>query len=141
MHTLPVECPFCQSTLTVTELHCFGCNTTFGGEFSLEHVAAFHPDQLPVLKRLARLSPEQLRFVEVFLRCEGKITRVEEELGISYPTVRARLNDVIRTLGFEPAPEPREPRPEAREVLDRLEKGEISPEEAAALLRGERSST
>src|SRR3981081_1901054 len=53
------------------------------------------------LGRLARLTREQLQFVEVFIRCRGKIKDVEEELGISYPTVVARLNEVVQAMGFE----------------------------------------
>lgn len=52
--------------------------------------------------RLDTLSPEHLAFVEVFLKNRGIIKDVEAELGISYPTVRARLDDVIRALGYPP---------------------------------------
>jgi hypothetical protein len=90
---------------------------------------------------LSRLSAEQLGFVETFLRCEGTIKRVEKELGISYPTVRARLEDVIRTLGFEMisavVDENLQTEAERAEVLNRLDRGEISSDEALALLKGE----
>lgn len=133
--TLPARCPFCESPLVATELTCYACDTTISGQFTLDRAAAFDAEQLPVLRRLAQLSPEQLRFVETFLSCEGKITRVEEELGISYPTVRARLNEVLRTLGFQPRGEEERERISQREALDRLEAGEISPEEALEMLR------
>ncbi len=88
------------------------------------------------------LTPEQLEFVEVFLRCEGKITRVEKELGISYPTVRSRMTEIITAMGYE-APGSEEagddelsPQ-ERRRVLDDLAAGRISSEEAIELLRGE----
>ncbi len=136
MRAIPVECPFCQHPLVATALHCFECDTSFQGQFSLEHVAAFDPEQWPVLRRLAQLTPEQLRFVEVFLRCEGKITRVEEELGMSYPAVRARLNDVVRALGFRPSAQAEPERPDVGDILDRLERGELTPDEATALLKG-----
>ncbi|MDQ7029885.1 MAG: DUF2089 domain-containing protein [Ardenticatenia bacterium] len=139
MHNVPVTCPFCQHPLVATGLHCFECDTSFQGHFSLEHVAAFNAEQWPVLKRLARLTPEQLRFVEIFLRCEGKITRVEEELGMSYPAVRARLNDVVRVLGARPSLRSEPDRPQLRDIVDRLERGELSPEEATALLKGKPS--
>ena len=81
------QCPICGNHLHVTRLQCRNCDTTIDGHFTLG--------------RLYQLSPEQLEFVETFLRCEGKINRVEQEIGLSYPAVRARLNDVIRALGYE----------------------------------------
>jgi len=76
-------------------------------------------------------------FVETFIKCEGKITRVEGELGISYPTVRGRLKEVIRALGYE-VPEEELVTPERRrEILERIQKGEIAAEEAVELLKGE----
>jgi hypothetical protein len=83
------------------------------------------------------LAPEQLAFIETFIRCEGKITRVEEELGISYPTVRSRLNDVIRALGYEIGEEAAaSPVKDARrqEILQDLAEGRISSDEAVELL-------
>jgi hypothetical protein len=70
------------------------------------------------------------------------LKRVEKELGISYPTVRARLEDVIRGMGFEVLSDyVAQPSglsdAERREILDRLDRGEIASEEALALLRGE----
>ncbi|GAP61842.1 hypothetical protein ARMA_0265 [Ardenticatena maritima] len=140
MQSVPTRCPFCGTDLVVTELHCFGCETSFQGHFSLERLASFAPEQLPVLQRLARLSPEQLRFVEAFLRAEGKFRRLEEELNLSYPTLRARLNEVLVALGFEPSsgaqPEPPTPAVDREAVLAQLEAGEISFEEAMQLLKG-----
>jgi len=88
--------------------------------------------------QLFQLTPEQLYFVEVFVRCEGKITRMEEELGISYPTVRSRLHDVIRALGYEVGPVVEAvPVDDARrqEVLDDLAQGRVSSDKAIQLLR------
>ncbi len=98
MADLPTRCPFCQGALVATQLHCTECNTEFRGEFDLTDFAPFDPEQLPVLRRLARLTPEQLAFVETFLLSEGKLRRVEQELGLSYPSVRARLNQVLERL-------------------------------------------
>lgn len=94
-----------------------------------------------MLGRLSRLNAEQLHFVETFLQCEGTLKRVEKELGISYPTVRARLEDVIRTMGFEVvsdyADQPgRISEAERGKILDQLSRGEISSEEALSMLRG-----
>jgi hypothetical protein len=79
-----------------------------------------------------------LQFAEIFIRCEGKITRVEEEMGLSYPTVRGRLHDLIRALGYEVAAEPSGVPPEERQsILAELAEGKISTEEALELLRGQ----
>jgi hypothetical protein len=79
-----------------------------------------------------------MAFVETFIRCEGKLTRVQEELGMSYPTVRSRLTDVIRALGYEVAETKPEISPEERRtILEQLASGEISSEEAVNLLQGD----
>jgi hypothetical protein len=127
MYPMPGHCPVCGDTLNVNKLHCSTCDTSLEGHFALG--------------RLSRLSADQLHFVETFLQCEGTLKRVEKELGISYPTVRARLEDVIRTIGFEVvsdyADQPsRMSETERGEVLDRLSRGEISSEEALEILRG-----
>ncbi len=127
VYPVPGHCPVCGENMTVTRLYCPNCDVTVEGRFSLG--------------RLALLTPEQLEFVEVFLRCEGKITRVEKELDISYPTVRSRLNEVITAMGYEVSggSEPAEELTPAarRRVLDDLAAGRISSEEAVELLRGE----
>jgi hypothetical protein len=121
------QCPICGNHLHVTRLQCRNCDTTIDGHFTLG--------------RLYQLSPEQLEFVETFLRCEGKINRVEQEIGLSYPAVRARLNDVIRALGYEvgeTAPAGRGASEEVRrEVLSELRAGKLSAEEALQILRGD----
>ena len=113
--------------LHVTRLNCRNCDTTIDGHFTLG--------------RLYQLSSEQLDFVEIFLRCEGKINRVEQEIGLSYPAVRARLNDVIRALGYEigevAAASNSISEETRREVLNELQSGKLSAEEALQLLRGE----
>ena len=122
MYPVVGQCPICQDDLIVTRLHCRNCDTTLEGYFELG--------------KLYQLTPEQLSFVETFIRCEGKITRVEQELGISYPTVRSRLHDVIRALGYEVGEEePTVDDTERRAVLDQLAQGGISPEQAIELLR------
>ena len=122
MYPVPTQCPICHDDLLVTRLVCRNCGTGLEGRFTLG--------------RLFQLTPEQLHFVEVFLRCEGKINRVQEELGLSYPTVRSRLTDVIRALGYEVG-EKREAEDERRqEILERLARREISSEEALRLLQG-----
>jgi hypothetical protein len=122
MYPVLGQCPICQDDLVVTQLHCRNCDTTLQGHFELG--------------RLFQLTPEQLSFVEIFIRCEGKITRVEQELGISYPTVRARLHDVIRALGYEVGEEePTLDDAKRRAILEDLAQGRVSPQEAIKLLR------
>lgn len=123
MYPLIGQCPICQDDLVVTRLHCRTCDTALEGHFELG--------------RLSQLTPEQLSFIETFIRCEGKITRVEQELGISYPTVRSRLHDVIRALGYEVGEEePPLGESQRREILEELSRGRLSTEEAVKLLRG-----
>ena len=88
-HDVLHDCPVCHKALHVTRLHCPSCGTTIEGDFQAE--------------RLLALTPEQRSFVYSFLRNRGNIREMEKELGISYPTVRARLDQVIAALGIEPA--------------------------------------
>ena len=85
--------------------------------------------------RLLQLTPEQLHFVEVFLRCEGKLNRLQEELGVSYPTARSRLDDVIGALGYEVSGEQVAGGERRQEILEQLASNEISSEEAFRLLQ------
>jgi hypothetical protein len=80
---------------------------------------------------LGRLSRKQVEFVEAFIRCEGKLNRLEKELGMSYPTLRSRLMEIIRDMGYDVDPELRGLDDEQRHlILDDLARGEISTEEA-----------
>jgi hypothetical protein len=125
VYPVPGQCPVCGGAMIVTRLKCPDCDVTIEGRFALG--------------RLALLSPEQLEFVEVFLRCDGKIKRVEQELGVSYPTVRSRMNEIITSMGYElPGSEPVGLDPETRRrVLDDLAAGRIKPREAMELLQGD----
>ena len=120
MYPVPTECPVCHDNLLVTRLVCRNCGTGLEGRFTMG----------PLLQ----LTPEQLHFVEVFLRCEGKLNRVQEELGISYPTVRSRLVEVIRALGYEVGEEQEGEDEHRQKVLERLARQEISSEEAFRVL-------
>ena len=117
------QCPICGHRLHVSRLECRHCDTRLEGHFTLG--------------RLYELSPEQLDFVETFIRCEGKINRVESEMGLSYPAVRARLDDVIRSMGYEVG-EPSRPVSDElrRSVLDDLANGQITAQEAMDKLQG-----
>src|SRR6187551_3025270 len=87
-HDVIATCPVCANELAVTRLHCGSCGTTLEGDFSVG--------------RFGRLSREQLTLLESFLRSRGNLREMERELGISYPTVRARVEALIRSLGFGP---------------------------------------
>ena len=123
MYPVVGKCPVCGDTLSVTRLHCRNCDSALEGQFSLG--------------RFYQLSPQQLAFVETFIRCEGKLTRLQDELGMSYPTARARLTDVLRALGYEVRDVEETITPEERKgILERLAAGEITSEGAVELLKG-----
>lgn len=105
--------------MLIERMRCAVCSTAVEGNFELEW-----PSQL---------SREQLAFVKVFLGCRGKIKDVEQALGISYPTVVSRLDEVVARLA--PPPEPRRAR--RLKILEELAAGKIGLEEAERLLRGD----
>jgi hypothetical protein len=125
MKTFLNRCPVCESELTITRLHCDVCDITLEGRFTGGP--------------FSHLSPEQLDFIQLFIRCEGKITRMESEMGLSYPTIRNRLHEVIRAMGYEPGKdEPAEVGEDRRrQVLEDLDAGKISADNAMRILRGE----
>ena len=133
-HDVISTCPVCSSELAVTRLHCRSCGTTLEGDFSVG--------------RFGRLSREQLTLLESFLRSRGNLRDMERELGISYPTVRSRVEALVRALGFgprgddddqiddataQPASTGSDPR---QAILERLARHEIGADEAAAAIRG-----
>lgn len=122
------QCPVCDTPLRITELSCAGCDTKLHG--------IFPPPPL------ARLAPEHQGFVETFLRCRGVIRDVEQALGISYPTVRARLDaalsalEAVQTADKEAAATPAGRRDERRRaLLKQVEEGRLDPAAAADALR------
>ena len=117
------QCPTCGGELTVTGLHCRSCHTRIESEYST--------------CRFCRLTQESLDFIEIFVKNRGNIREMERELEISYPTVRSRLNDVIKELGYEVEAESAtsdEMADERRTILKRLNEGEISASEATELI-------
>jgi len=96
------------------------------------------PFELPPL---ARLSSEDQTFVAAFVRCHGSIKQVEQLFGVSYPTIKNRLNRIGALLPFvEVAPEPEPAPPSTSELLTRLERGELSVDEVLNQLRQKESS-
>ena len=146
-HDVIATCPVCAGELAVTRLRCGGCGTTIEGEFGVG--------------RFARLTRDQTVLLESFLRSRGNLRDMERELGISYPTVRARVEALVRALGFGPRDEAEglaaaatvtstvtagvsatssaamadEVQAGRRDVLERLARHELSAEAAAEAIR------
>lgn len=130
-HDVIATCPVCAGELLVTRLRCGECGTTIEGEFGVG--------------RFARLSRDQVVVLESFLRSRGNLRDMERELGISYPTVRARVEALVRALGFGPRDEDAAAAEAAaattdtaagrREILERLARKELTAEEAADAIR------
>lgn len=115
------RCPICNSDTIVTKISCDNCNTTIEGEFTL--------------CKFCRLTTEQKQFIDTFIKCRGNIKEMEKELGVSYPTVKNRLEDAAAALGHKPEPQV-EDDGKKKEVLEKLNNGEISFDEAMELLKG-----
>ena len=133
-HDVIATCPVCAHELAVTRLRCGECGTTIEGEFGVG--------------RFGRLTREQMQVLESFLRSRGNLRDMERELSISYPTVRARVEALVRALGFGPRDEADAPTAATtaavaadeiltgrREILERLARGELSAEDAAEAIR------
>ncbi len=136
MRKILESCPTCGGDFAVTELTCTVCDTVVRSRYS----------PCP----FCRLAPEDLAFLLVFVRNRGNVKDMERELGVSYWTIRGRLNEVIASMGLEPGGEPEEGdppgRPNAqaraeaiaaarRATLERLRRGEITAEEASEELK------
>jgi hypothetical protein len=124
MNNVPTKCPICGGEVTITRIYCRECDTTIEGRFTTG-------------SPFARLKPEQLTFIEMFVRNEGRIKRLEDELKLSYPTIRKQLHDVIRAMGYEPGGEDTGGLTEDQRqaILEDLDQGRIGYDEAMRLLR------
>jgi len=134
-HDVISTCPVCSNELAVTRLHCRSCGTTLEGDFSVG--------------RFGRLNRDQVVLLESFLRSRGNLRDMERELAISYPTVRSRVEALIRALGFGPrdgeaagetaddaaADGAGSPPATRQAILERLARHEISAEAAATAIR------
>ncbi len=130
-HDVISTCPVCSNELAVTRLHCRNCGTTLEGDFSVG--------------RFGRLNRDQLTLLESFLRSRGNLRDMERELGISYPTVRSRVEALVRALGFgpradaddvdDPAGEPAVPPRTREEILQALARHDMTADEAATAIR------
>ena len=124
MIPLPTKSPFSGGDIVVTRFYCPETDVSVEGRFSVS--APF-----------AQLTPEQLEFVELFVRSEGKISRMEGELDMSYPTIRNRLRDIVRAMGYELGQEDLQnlSEDERRNILQDLDQGKLTFEEAMQLLQ------
>lgn len=114
------RCPVCGSETKINRISCSECGTVIEGSFEL--------------CKFCRLSPEQKKFIEIFIKCRGNIKEVEKEMKISYPTVKNKLEDAAFALGYKGNYEKTEG-PSKKEIIDRLNKGEITVDEALDLLK------
>ena len=120
-------CPVCSTSLFVSELACGSCGTRVSGAFE---ACGF-----------CRLSPEQMQFVQIFLSQRGNLSGVGGELGISYPTVAKRLDAVLSALNLNGDPSDladqtdHHVQQERLQILEQLDRGEITAEEATRRLK------
>ena len=155
MRKILESCPTCGGALVVSEVSCTVCDTVVRSRYT----------PCP----FCRLDPEDLAFMLLFVRSRGNVKDMERELGVSYWTIRGRLNELIAVMGLggeeedAPSPNPSQvegdtaavPSPtgrglgrgsalnavERQSILDRLKRGELTPTQAAALLSGEPPTT
>lgn len=130
MLPLPTRSPFDGGRIIVTRFYCPDSDLVVKGQFE-------------VTTPFVQLSGEQIQFVETFVRCEGKLNRMEGELSLSYPTIRSRLHDVIRALGYEPGKDEPAPieSPDRRRILEALNSGDLGFDEAMAMLAGNKADS
>lgn len=119
VNAIPKKCPACGQDMRVCLLRCPACSTEVQGDFPLG--------------RFAQLDPEQLNFLETFVRCRGSLKDVGAAVGISYPTARNRLDSLIESLGFS---DPNAESARRLTILGQLKDGAITTEEALTLLQG-----
>ncbi len=125
----PCQCPICGDELSITKLSCSKCKTNIEGQFTIN--------------KFSKLQEEQLEFIEIFIKCRGNIKDVEKELGISYPTVRNKLEGVIQALGYsvdksdylEEKRLSQSTNEKKQQIIEALEKGELTPQEAALQIK------
>lgn len=124
-HDIPAADPVTGGELYVSELTAKESGITIRGKFAIP--------------RYAKLDKDHAKFLETFLRCRGMLSSVEKEMGLSYPTVRARLDALLTALDLTPVKVETKEKVSASErqrlVLEQLERGEITAEEAKQRMR------
>ena len=112
------KCPICQGKLRVIKLKCNSCKTSIEGNF--------------ITSSLLNLPSAHQEFIELFVLSSGSLKEMSRRLGVSYPTVRSRLNEIISALEEEI----KKKEEYKKEILGKIERGKISPEEAADIIKG-----
>ena len=112
------ECPYCRDAMTVARMSCHGCGVSIDAAFPMQ--------------RLANLPIEHQRFIEMFVLAGGSLKEVAEQTGVSYPTVRSRLDKIIDALRAEIAKTTKV----KGTILDAVEQGRLSADAAARLIKG-----
>lgn len=121
MRKILEQCPSCGSEVEVTRISCTRCETVVTGRFQ------------PC--RFCKLPPNSVQFLEAFVKSRGNVKEMERELGISYWTIRSRINELIQELGFEvEAAQEDELKSRRREILEQVDRGELSASEATEQL-------
>ncbi len=118
---VPAACPVCGGEYEITKCTCTKCGSELAGHFSGCD--------------FCNLNDDEQYFVLTFLKCRGSIKDMEKELGISYPTVRGRLDAVIQKLGLAVVPSAEDLKEQRRKIFDQLEKGEITADQAAEMIK------
>ena len=111
------DCPYCGCAMTVTSMSCHRCGISIDAPFPLP--------------RLANLPIEHQRFIEMFVLASGSLKEIAEQTGVSYPTVRSRLDKVIEVLRSEIAKTIQV----KGSILDAVGEGKMTAEEAARLIK------
>jgi len=113
----PTVCPVCGGEYEITTLTCKKCKSELNGRFEgCEFCSLPEGDKV---------------FLRAFIKCRGNIREVEKELGISYPTVRNRLEGLMSRMGLSPRTDPDAVREQRKRIIEQLENGEITAGEAA----------
>lgn len=112
------ECPYCGTAMTVTQMSCGPCQASINADFPMS--------------RLASLPVEHQRFLEMFVLASGNLKEIAKQVGVSYPTIRSRLDKVIEALRGEIG----KTRRVQGNVLDAVEPGKTKAEVAARLIKG-----
>ncbi|KNF07130.1 hypothetical protein CLPU_23c00130 [Gottschalkia purinilytica] len=110
------KCPICSNKITITKLHCEYCDTTIEGSF--------------YLCKFCQLNSEEKNFLEIFIKNKGNLKEIEKEMGLSYPTIRNKLENIIESLGYKD-----ESKSNKKDIASKLSSGEITTMEAIDLLK------
>ncbi len=130
MRKILEACPTCGGPLTITAVRCERCATEVHSQYQ----------PCP----FCRLSPEQMNFMLLFVQNRGNLSDMEKALGVSYPTIRGKLDEVVRVVTAPPSPMAAETPPggvaggnanRRRDILAQIAAGKLSPTEGLAALR------